>query len=52
MDNEIMKLLLKNSEERGLVGEMQLDLYELQLLAYPLNMQRWSYFRKLRELFS
>ena len=58
MPNEILKLLLKSKEERGLLGELRLDLYEAELLQEPFALYKygtfstpWSKFVKLRKLF-
>lgn len=49
MPNNILRILL--NQDRGLVGEMKLNLYEIDLLAVPMNLKRWSAFTKLREMF-
>lgn len=50
MPNNILQILL--NKERGMLGELSLDLYETNLLAYPYQgLKDWSKFVKLRNLF-
>jgi len=51
MPNKILKIVL--NKNRGLVGEMQLDLYELDLLKFPspFALRNSLKFNRLRQLF-
>lgn len=49
MPNSILRTIL--NKDRGLLGELQLDMYEIKLLEVPFNLRNWSRFTKLRELF-
>ena len=50
MYNWVLKIVL--DKNRGMIGELALDLYEQNLLAYPYSgLKDWSRFAKLRNLF-
>ena len=49
MPNNILRLILE--KDRGMLGELSLDLYEMQLLRYPLALEAWRKFTHLRNLF-